>query len=320
LRIFRIAVARGLCYHRAMTPQKSIPPGAWADILLLSLLWGASFLSISVALREVPVFTTVAFRVGVAAVLLWGYVWLRRIPVPRGGRIWLGMAGMGVLNNAIPFTLIVWGQQHIASGLASILNASTAIFGVVVAALFLADERLTRRKIAGVGLGFLGVITAIGPAALTYLSLTSLSQLALVGAAISYAFSGVWARKMMTGASPQLAAAGMTTFSTLIMVPVALWHDGVPNLSHSATTWAALAYLSVAATAMAYMLYYRVLEKAGSGNLMVVTLMVAPVAILLGALVLGEALPHRAYAGFALLVAGLLVLDGRALRLVQGRV
>jgi drug/metabolite transporter (DMT)-like permease len=170
---------------------------------------------------------------------------------------------------------------------------------------------LSPRKLVGAVLGFVGVATAIGISTLARFDVTSLSQIALIGAALSYAFAGAWARSTLGGLRPQVAAAGMLTGSSVVMIPLALLTDGVPMLSHGAPVWAALGYLAVVATAGAYLLYYRVLGMAGAGNLSLVTLLVAPVAIILGALVLGEALPHRAYAGFALLALGLLVIDGR---------
>jgi drug/metabolite transporter (DMT)-like permease len=296
-----------------MTPQKSIPPRAWAELLLLATIWGGSFISNRLALNEVPVLTTVAFRVAGACILLWVYVRLRRLPVPRSPRIWLAFLVMGLLNNALPFTLITWGQLTIPSGLAAIVNASTAIFGVLVAALAFRDERLTARRLTGVLLGFAGVAVAIGLHALTTLNLTSLPQLALVAAAISYAVAAVFARRVLGGLPPQVAAAGMLTGSSLLMLPTALWIDGPPVLTHGAQVWGALGYLAIIATAGAYLLYYRVLGMAGAGNLSLVTLLTAPVAIVMGALILNEALPLRAYAGFALIALGLLIIDGRLL-------
>jgi len=294
-----------------MNAQITIPARVWGEILLLSLLWGGSFLAISFALREVGVFTIVAIRVLGAALVLWAYVFIRGLELPRAPGVWAGFLVMGLLNNVIPFSLIVWGQQNIPSGLASILNASTAIFGVIVAAAFFADERLTARKATGVTLGFLGVATAIGLSSLQELNLRSLAQLAIIGSSISYAFAGAWARTVLKGLTPQVAAAGMTSCAALFMVPVALLLEGPPSLSHMPATWAALAYLAVMATATAYLLYYRILVVAGSGNLMLVTLLVAPVAIALGTIVLGEDLRPQAYMGFALLAFGLIILDGR---------
>ena len=284
------------------------------ELLLLGGIWGASFLSNAVILREMGFLSVVAFRVTGAALILWVYVWLRGLAVPRDPRIWAAFALSGVMNTALTFALITWGQTHIASGLASILNCSTAIFGVLVAALVFADERLTRRKLAGIGLGFAGAVTVIGPDAVRGLDLTAWAQLALIGAALCYALAGAFNRARLSGLTPQVAAAGMLTASSLIIVPVALMVEGVPTFAYGGLTWVAIAYLSIAATALAYLLYYRVLAMAGSGNVLLVTLLVAPVAILLGAMFLNETLSLRAYAGFTLLAAGLVVIDGRILK------
>lgn len=295
-----------------MTPlQKTLSPRAWAELGLLSLIWGGSFLSVHVALAEIGPLTAVAHRVGWASLILWGYVLVRRMALPRDLHVWAAFLGMGLLNNVIPFSLMAWGQLHIETGLTSILNAATAIFGVLAAAIFLADEQLSLRRLTGVCLGFLGVATAIGLSALADFNLRSLGQLAVLGGTISYALAGVWARKRLSGLTPQVAAMGMLTGSSLIMIPAAWWVEGPLTLSLSTQTWAAIAYYAIIATALAYLLYYRVLAMAGSGNLMLVTLTVAPVAIILGALVLGEALPLRAYAGFVILALGLLVISGK---------
>lgn len=298
-----------------MTAQKSLSPRAWTELLLLACIWGLSFVANRAALQEVGVATTVAFRVAGACLILWLWVAARRLPLPRAPKVWAAFLVMGLLNNVIPFSLITWGQLTIPSGLAAILNASTAILGVLVASLLFRDERLTPRRMAGVLLGFAGVVTVIGPEALLRLDLTSVSQLALLAAALSYALAGAFARKALTGLAPQVAAAGMLTGSTLVMLPAALLIDGPPSLAHSLPIWASLGYLAAISTAVAYLLYYRVLAMAGAGNLSLVTLMVAPVAIVAGALIFDEALPLRAFAGFALLGLGLLTLDGRVLRM-----
>lgn len=283
---------------------------AWIELFALSFIWGASFLSIRIALDEIGPLTAVAHRVGWAMLILWGYILVRRLPVPRDPKIWVAFLGMGLLNNVIPFSLMAWGQLHIETGLTSILNAATAIFGVIAAALFFADERLTARRALGVGLGFLGVATAVGITALLSFDVRSLGQLAVIGGTISYALAGVWARKHLKGLSPQVAAAGMLTGSSLIMLPVAWLVEGPLTLDLQPQTWFAISYYAIVATAIAYLLYYRVLAMAGSGNLMLCTLLVAPVAIILGAIVLDETLPLRAYFGFAMLAVGLLILNG----------
>lgn len=297
---------------------RDIPNRAWAELILLSLIWGGSFLAIRTALDEIPFVTSVAYRVGVAALVLWAWVALRRLPLPTAPRVWGALLGMGVLNNVLPFSLMAWGQLHIETGLTSILNAGTAVFGVLVAALLLADERLTLRRGLGVALGFFGVATAIGLQNLTSLDLRSTAQLAVVAGTISYAFAGVWARVMLQGLAPQVAAAGMLTGSALVMIPTALLIDG-PVLPQEPDTILAIGYYAVIATAVAYLLYFRVLAMAGSGNLMLCTLLVAPVAILLGAWLRDEVLSPNVYAGFALLAVGLAVLDGRVLRLFRRR-
>ncbi len=292
-------------------PQKTISGPAWITLIILSVIWGGSFLSVRVALDEIGPLTAVAHRTGWAMVILWAYVILKRIPIPFGIRIWGAFLVMGILNNVIPFTLMAWGQLYIETGLTSILNAATAIFGVISAAIFFSDERLSMRKVVGVSIGFFGVATAIGLSSFANFDLRSLGQLAVIGGTISYALAGVWARKTLGGLPPQIAAAGMVTGSSLVMIPLAWIVEGPISLSLQTDTWVAIGYYAVVATAVAYLLYYRVLAMAGSGNLMLCTLMVAPVAIILGAVVLGEALPLRAYVGFALLALGLIILDGR---------
>jgi len=293
-----------------MKKQKNLSPATWAELLLLGLIWGGVFLAVRVVLDEVPVVTTVLHRTGWAALALWGVIFLRRMPLPRDPRIWGAFAVMGLLNNVIPFGLMAWGQLTIESGLTSILNAATAVFGVLVAALVFTDERLTLRKTIGVGLGFAGVVMTIGQSSLATFDPRSMAQLAVLAGALSYALAGAWARRHLTGVPPQIAAAGMLTCSTLILLPAAWAIDGPVSFDLGLRTWGAMAYLALIATAGAYLLYYRVLAQAGSGNLMLVTLLIPPVAIVLGALVLGETLRPQAFAGFALLGLGLLVLNG----------
>jgi drug/metabolite transporter (DMT)-like permease len=294
--------------------QTSLTPRAWAELLLLSLIWGGSFLAIRTTLDEVPVLTSVAHRVTWAALALWIVVGISGAPLPRSPRVWAAFLVMGCLNNVIPFTLMAWGQLHIETGLTSILNAATAIWGTLVAAAVFRDERLTARKAAGVVLGFAGVALAVGLSALGTLDLRSLAQMAVVAGTVSYAFAAVWARARLGGLPPVVAAAGMLTGSSLVMVPLAIAVEGPPDAALAPVTWAAIVYAALVSTAFAYLLYYRVLAMAGSANLLLCTLMIPPVAIALGAWARAEALPPHALAGFAVLALGLLVLDGRVLR------
>jgi drug/metabolite transporter (DMT)-like permease len=294
-----------------MTDQKSLSGRAWAEMLVLALIWGGSFFSIRIALDEISPLMSVAHRVTLAMLVLWVVVATMRIPLPRNPRIWFAFLLMGLLNNVIPFVLMAWGQLYIESGLTSILNAFTAVVGVVMAALFFSDERLTPRKIIGVVLGFFGVAVAIGLENFKNFDLRSLAQLAVIGGTVAYAVAGVWARKNLVGMPPQLAAVGMLTGATVIMLPLVYFVEGLPTFDLTPRTLVAIGYYAVIATAAAYLLYYRVLAMAGSGNLMLVTLLVAPIAITLGAVVLGEKLSTNAYVGFVILAVGLIILDGR---------
>jgi drug/metabolite transporter (DMT)-like permease len=279
---------------------------AWVELLLLSAIWGGIFFSVAIAQREIGPITVVLHRVGWAAVLLWLVV------AARG--LWGAFLVMGCLNNVIPFTLMSWGQIHIGTGLTSIFNAMTAVFAGLVAALFLRDEPLSIRRFSGILLGFLGVVVIKGVDQLGDMDPQALGSYAVLTGALSYAFAGVWARRTMRGQPPEVAAAGMLTGSTVVMVPLVLATEGVPSLALSAPTWGAIGYYSVVATAGAYLLYYRVLAMAGAGSLLLCTLIIPPVAILLAVVFLGETLEPQALVGFALIAAGLAVIDGRLLR------
>ena len=291
--------------------ESRIPVRAWIDLVLLALLWGGTFLMIREALDEIGFLSSVTHRVLWASIVLWILVAVRRPTLPRSLRTWGALFVMGCLNNVIPFSLMAWGQLGIESGLTAILNSASAIWAVLVAALFFADERLTMRRAIGVLLGFLGVSTAIGLQNLASLELRSLAQLAVIGGTISYAFAGCWARARLEELSPLVAAVGMLTCSTLVMLPLSWAIEGPLDFDLELSTWAAIAYYALAGTVAAYILYYRILAAAGAGNLLLVTLMIPPVAILLGSWARDETLASSAYLGFVLLGAGLLVLDGR---------
>ncbi|NOC90453.1 DMT family transporter [Ruegeria sp. HKCCD6604] len=292
-----------------MNTQKQLSQRAWVELLLLAVIWGASFVAIRIALDSIPVMTSVLHRTFWAMLVLWLVAWGKGLSLPRSVRIWGAFLIMGLLNNVIPFSLMAWGQLYIDSGLTAILNATTAIFGVLVAALFFKDERLTQARVIGVVLGFLGVSITIGIKTFTSFSLQNTAQLAVLAGTLSYAFAAAWARHHLSDLHPVVAAAGMLTGSTVLILPLALMTDGVPKLALPAITWAAIGYYAIVATAGAYLLYYRVLAMAGSGNLMLVTLVIPPVAIVLGAILRNEALPPNAYFGFVILAMGLLVLN-----------
>ncbi len=283
-------------------------------LLALAAVWGGSFFFVEVALTEVGPFTVVLHRVLWAVPALALVLWWKGLALPKGIKIWSAYGVMGALNNAIPFTLIVWGQTQIEGGLASILNGTTAVFGAVVAGILLVDERLTSRKLIGALLGLLGVAAIMGPSAASGLDLRNLGQLAILGAALSYSFASVWGKTALKGHAPEVNAFGMLSASVLLMLPLAFYAEGIPSFALSPSVWAALLGLAWLATALAYLLYFGILIRAGAANLMLVTLMIPPFAIGLGWMFLGERLGIEAIIGFALIALGLAVTDGRLFR------
>lgn len=285
----------------------------WIWLLSLAVLWGGSFFFAKVALGELGAFTVVFVRVSLAAVALSLVVPLRR-KAP-----WRAYFVMGSLNNALPFSLIFWGQTEIASGLASILNATTPLFTLVVAHYLTADERMGRTKVAALLTGLSGVVVLIGPSALVGGS-ALWGQAACLAAALSYAFAGVYGRRFRRmGTAPTEAAAGQVTASAVLILPIMLIVDQ-PWLTPAPPSLAvclALVGLALLSTALAYVLYFRILEAAGATNLLLVTFLIPVTAILLGAAVLSERLEPRHFAGMLLIGVGLALIDGRMAGLVR---
>ena len=293
----------------------------WLILGVLALIWGGAFFFIGVAVRHVPPLTYVLLRLSIAAAAMWTYLKVRGQPLGLPREVWGAILLLALLNNALPFTLFGWGQTHIASGLASILNATTPIWGVVVAHFLTADERMSPRKIAGVLLGFGGVATMIGPAILSDLGTDGLAQLACVAASLSYALAAVWARRFRRlGVSPLSVTTGQLTAGAVMMLPFALfvdqpWTRAFPPLS----ALAAITALALLCTAFGYVLYFRLIDRAGATNALLVTLLVPPVAILLGGLFLGEQLAPQDFLGLGLIAVGLAAIDGRLVSALAAR-
>lgn len=287
----------------------------WLRLIVLSVLWGGSFFFVGVAVPVLPPLTIVLARVGLAALVLAVVLPLIGVPMPKGWRVWAALAVMGFFNNVVPFTLFVVAQGQISSGLASILNATTPLWGVVVAHLATRDERLSWPKALGVLAGFAGVAVMMGGA---WGSGTVLAQAACLGAALSYALAGVWGRRFR-GMPPLSAAFGQVSCAALMLLPVVLvvdqpWRLPMPGWP----VLAALVGLAVLSTALAYQLYFGLIARAGAVNAFLVTFLIPVSAIALGVLVLGEALLARQVAGMALIALGLAVIDGRLWRRFRG--
>jgi drug/metabolite transporter (DMT)-like permease len=288
----------------------------WAMLVTLSVLWGGSFLFVGVAVRELPPLTIVVLRVGLAALALVAMLRVMGIAMPRERRVWAAFFAMGLLNNAVPFTLIAWGQGHVASGVASIFNATTPLFGVLVAHVWTSDEKVTPGRLAGVIIGFAGVAVMMGGSgALFPTGVQAMAQAAFLVAALLYALGGVYGRRFkVMGVELLATAAGMLTASSLMLLPVMLvidrpWDLPAPSLA----TIASILGLALLATALAFILYFRILASAGATNLLLVTFLIPVSAIVLGATLLGERLEPKHFGGMALIGLGLAAIDGRPL-------
>jgi len=309
-----------------MTPistiNKTMSPLEWGLLLLLSLLWGGSFFFVGIVVHELPTLTIVTCRVGLAAFVLAAIMKFRGLKMPRSGGIWAAFLMMGLLNNVIPFTLIVWGQNHIASGLASILNATTPLFTVVVAHYLTGDEKMTWARLVGVLLGLAGVAAMIGIDVLGGLGVGILAQLAIMAAALSYAFAGVFGRRFKKqDINPIATATGQVAASSLVLVPLALFYDQPWQLSMPGVgTWMALFGLAALSTALAYILYFSLLASAGATNLLLVTFLIPVTAILLGIFFLGESLAPKHMLGMLLIGLGLMAIDGRPYQVLKSMV
>ncbi len=296
--------------------QRTMGLSEWLLLVTLSVLWGGSFFFVEIALKDLPPLTIVLSRVSFAAIALTAFVFLSGKRMPVTPDVWSKFLLMGALNNLIPFSLIVWGQTHIDSSLAAILNATTPVFAVIMAHFLTQDERLTPNRFTGVLLGLGGVVVLIGPEALQGLSLNSLGQVAILGAACSYACAGIYGHRFKT-LPPVIAAAGMLTGTTIMMLPPVLLLEQPWNLSPSALTWGAVLGLSLFSTAIAYLIYFRILAVAGATNLLLVTFLIPVSALALGVFVLGEQLQWTEFVGMILIFAGLAAIDGRLISRIQ---
>ena len=285
----------------------------WVMLIVLSILWGTSFIFTEIALEDFRPLTIAMLRVSGAASALWIYLLIIGAEIPRSLRIWGAFLIMGIVNNAIPFAAIMFAQTLISASLASILNSTAPLFTVVLAGILLSDERITTSRIFAVILGFIGVVVMIGPPALLGIGADVLAQCAVLGASVSYAFSAVFARRFKAmGLQPSVLAVGMLTMSSLCLAPIAIFFDrpftlNAPGIS----SIAAAAGVALLSTALAYILYFRILAAAGATNLLLVTFLIPVSAILLGVNFLGESLSLSQIVGMFLIGLGLAVMDGR---------
>ena len=299
--------------HLAMTPLE------WAFLILLSLLWGGSFFFVEIALRELSPFTIVFVRLSFGALGLFGVMAYLGLSFPRNLRVWVSFFCLGLFNNAVPFGLLVWGQVHLASGVAAIFNATTPLFTLVIAHFFTADEKITPMRLLGICIGVCGVATLIGAKFEDSSGFVLLASCACLGAACSYGVAGVFARRFLaSGIAPMTAATGQVFAASILLLPLALifdqpWNLPLPNLAIPAS----LVAIGLLSTSLAYVLYFRILTTAGATNLSLVTLLVPASAIVLGVGILDEQLLPKHIVGMALIALGLITIDGRVWRKIK---
>ena len=294
-------------------PTIRMAPADWLWILLLSVIWGGSFVFIELALAGFQPLGIVAIRLGLGAALLFAWLWAtNRLPRFTRERC-IAVCVMGLLSNAIPFFLLTWGQTGLGAGLASIFNATTPLFTILVAHLWSDDDKITPSRLIALATGLAGVVVLMGGESLRELGSSLPAQLAVLGAAIFYAISGVYGRRMFRmGLDPAAAAAGQFVAAFLLVAPLALaldrpWRLPLPD----ATAWGGVLALAILSTAIGYIIFYKVLARSGATNAMLVTFLSPVSAILLATAFLGERLNLTQAAGMTLIFAGLAVADGR---------
>ncbi len=284
---------------------------SWALLVALAAIWGGSFMFIGIAVKELPALLIVLARVAMAAVILLPAHFILIGKLPGDRKSWIACAGMSVMNNVIPFTLISWGQHHIASGLASVINATTPMFAAIFMALA-AYEAITLRKTIALLVGLAGVIILQG-ADVSNLGDQSLGILAVMGGSAFYGLSAPWSKKMLTGIPPLTIATCQLSLSTLIMAVIVLPTQDISLYAEaSMKTWAALIALAALATSLAYLLFFRIIARAGPSFVSLVTMLVPVSAIALGYLFLNEKLSAHEIIGALVIGVSLLIIDGRA--------
>lgn len=286
---------------------------AWLWLIFLSTLWGAAFFFIAIAVKEVPPLTLVLVRVAIAAGVLMVYLWVIGQHDLYDRKLISSFLVMGLISNVMPFSLIFWAQKSITGGLASILIATTSMFTVVIAHIFLSDERWATNKVVGVAFGILGVAVLIGRDAMDGIDIKTVGIVACLAAAFFYASAGVYGRRFAAmGVSSEAAATGQLIASTVILLPVVPLVDqpwALPVPSGEAIL--AVLFLALFSTALAFLVYFNLLEKVGAVNVALVSLLVPVSAVLLGIMVLGEGLEGHQIIGMALIAIGLIAIDGR---------
>jgi drug/metabolite transporter (DMT)-like permease len=320
-RVSRDRAGSGALEQPSMPPSLSAKPLSisatdWLLLLMLSVLWGGSFYFTKIAVLEIPPMTLAFGRVAIAALALAIFTRAMGERFPRDASTWWNLTMMAAFNNVVPFTLIFWGQIHITIGLAGILNATSPLFAVVIAHLMTHDDRLSGGRIAGLIAGFIGVVVLIGPDLLTDLGTNVLAELACLAGSCFFALGAVMARRVR-GFPPVVMAAGQLIMSTILLLPMVLLFDRPESiLTASRTAIWAMVSLALLSSALAYLIYFRLIARAGATNALISTFLIPVTAILLGLVLLNEVVSARQLAGMAVIFIGIAAIDGRPARFI----
>ncbi len=297
----------------------------WLMLLAVSIIWAGSFLLTEIALRDVPPLSIMTARVTIGALGLYAMMRAAGVCLPNSRDVAphvlvLAFLLLGLVNNVVPFSLIVWGQTHLSASLASILNATMPLFTIFLAHFFTSDEKLTFNKLVGILAGLAGVMVIVGNDGIDFASGTTLGKLAILGAACSYAIAALIARRFARWQlHPLFVAFGQSAAAACIAVPLSAYIDMPWQLTVTPQGWAALVALGLVCSSLAYALYFRLIANAGATNASLVTLLIPPFAIVSGALLLGERLSEVQIGGMALILLGLLITDGRIMKILRTR-
>ena len=281
----------------------------WLLVSLLGLFWGSSFFFVEVLLKYLSPFMIVYLRVSIASIFLILFIYIKGIKFQFTFNNFFNLSIMSLLNNIFPFLLITFGQQTTTGGLASILNANTSFVAIILASLFLPFERLNLNRVVGISIGILGVVIAIGYQNIFQLKNDDLGKYLIIIATVSYGFAGVWGKLRLHNLSPIIAATGMLTVSTIILTPYAIINhlEEIYSLNFYIFKYAFI--FAIICSVFAYFLYFKILESAGAGNLLICTIIIPPSSIFLNAFFLDQNITTNEYLGLVVIVLGLIILD-----------
>ena len=292
--------------------NKSMKLADWLLLLMLSFLWGGSFFFNEIVLRQLAPFTLVFARVALAAIFLWVYIFFTGEKIELSRQLVVTSLVLGIFNNFIPFSLIVWGQQYIEGGEASIINAAAPLFSAILGQFIRGGEKLTKNRVIGLILGWFGVFLLVGQSGASVSDSVLLGRLAVLGASLCYALGAIYGKRF--NFPPKILAAGMLSAAAIYLLPFVVFIDQPWGIDIHISTLLSMISISLLSTALAYLIYFKLLARVGATNLLLVTFLIPLTALILGLLFLGETPGWRSFVGFGIITAGLLIVDGRYIK------